>query len=350
MTSGSVATRISAPSGTVTQAAMTIAPITRQRTRCRVLTSIGAATSDSSTRTTGTASCGPSNSASGGVITIAPPKPVMPRTTPAMPAIAMTAVVVATSKRAPLFRDRHLGAREADARIADVRAGGEKADELGERRRAEVTLGRRIAQRLDQLSIVERGEQNVFVARRRSELGAKARDPRLEVRCGRLGNVIGLANVRALEELVRRLRREPAVVTPRILANLVRNRLVALPLHDVQCRLRDDVLREWTDDDRVAEVLPHARHFLEDLRQPMLELHRLQLIAQIRDHAAGDLVLVERGIVGGDLGERGVVHRARESEATGACKHVLGRGQRRAVRERFACRVAEPEAASHRDL
>lgn len=60
----------------------------RQVIRLRVCHSIGAAMIDSSNRTAGTVTCGPSSSASGGDITIAPPKPVMPRTMPATNAIA----------------------------------------------------------------------------------------------------------------------------------------------------------------------------------------------------------------------------------------------------------------------
>src|SRR5947207_5223180 len=295
---GSVAIRIATPSGTVMQAAARMTPITRQRTRRCVCTSIGAATIDSSSSTTATVTCEPSSSASGGDITIAPPKPVIPRTTPAMPAIATAAVSVTSSKREPLRRNHHVGSREADARVADVRTSREEADELGERGGAKATLWNRIAQRLDQLAIVECREQHVFIARRRSELGAKARDPRLEVRRRRLGHVLRVADVRALEELVRRFRGEPAIVAAHVLADLVGDRFVALALHDVQRRLRDDVLRERAHDDRVTEVLSHARNLLENLGQPVFELHRLQLITQIRDHYARDLVLVERGVVG----------------------------------------------------
>ena len=66
---------------------------------------------------------------------------------------------------------------------------------------------------------------------------------------------------------VRRLRGKPAVVAPGVLSDLVGNCLVALALHDVERRLRDDVLRERADEDRIAEVVPHARDFLEDLGQ-----------------------------------------------------------------------------------
>ena len=58
--------------------------------------------------------------------------------------------------------------------------------------------------------------------------------------------------------------------SPRVLADLVRDRLVALALHDVQRRLRDDELRERAHHDRVAQVVPHARDLLHDLGQPVL--------------------------------------------------------------------------------
>src|SRR6266511_925172 len=176
---GSVAIRIATPSGTVMQAAARMTPITRQRTRRCVCTSIGEATIDSSSSTTATVTCEPSSSASGGDITSAPPKPVIPRTTPAMPAIATAALSVKKSKRQPLGRNHHVSARDADARVADVRASREEADELGERGGAKAALGRRIAQRLDQLAIVERREQHVFIARRRSELLAAFYDRKL---------------------------------------------------------------------------------------------------------------------------------------------------------------------------
>src|SRR5687768_18103503 len=70
-------------------------PMTRQRTWWRSCTSIGVAAIPSSSSTTGTARSGPSNSANGGDITIAPPKPVMPRITPA--SAATTAASARTS-------------------------------------------------------------------------------------------------------------------------------------------------------------------------------------------------------------------------------------------------------------
>ena len=66
-------------------------------TRRRVCHSVGTATIDSSSRTTGTATRGPSSSASGGDITIAPPNPVMPRTAPAASALEMARIGVAGS-------------------------------------------------------------------------------------------------------------------------------------------------------------------------------------------------------------------------------------------------------------
>src|SRR5437660_1349052 len=54
------------------------------------------------------------------------------------------------------------------------------------------------------------------------------------VRCWRpFGHVLGRTDVGALEELIRRLGREPAVVAPGVLADLVRDRRVALALHHV---------------------------------------------------------------------------------------------------------------------
>jgi hypothetical protein len=104
-------------------------------------------------------------------ITMAPPNPVLPRTTPAIPAIA---IAVANGKRPkhPLRGNNHVGAGEADTRIADVRARREEADKLGKRARARSTLAFRIAQRLNQLTIVESRQQDVFVARRRAQRGA----------------------------------------------------------------------------------------------------------------------------------------------------------------------------------
>src|SRR6266513_411133 len=93
-TCGSEVTSTCTPSGTVKTAATQIGAMTRQRTRRRVCTTMGMATTDSSNSATGTASQGPNRSASGGVMTSAPPKPVTPRIAPAMALItsAMAAV------------------------------------------------------------------------------------------------------------------------------------------------------------------------------------------------------------------------------------------------------------------
>src|SRR5437870_4492382 len=127
----------------------------------------------------------------------------MPRTTPAAMAIAIASISVNESTRAlstpprqiakasALRRNRHFGAGEPDARVIDVRASGEEADELGERRGAESTPRNRIAQRGDQLAVVERSEQQVLVARSGPKLGAQPGNRWLEVRCRRFGHVLG---------------------------------------------------------------------------------------------------------------------------------------------------------------
>src|SRR6185437_13187664 len=246
---------------------------------------------------------------------IAPPKPVMPRTAPAAIAIAAATISVAGSMRArgcegptrrcaALRRYRQLGSGEADARMVDVLACGKEADELGKRRRAETAFGYGIAQLRDELLVVERREQHVLVARRGAEFAAKTRYPWLDVCGGRFGDVFVVANVRPFEKLVRWTRREAAVIAARIFADLVRNGLVALALHDVQRCLRHDVLRERAYGDRIAQVPTHPRRFVENLREAVGDSHRLELIVQIGDHSAGDLVLVERPIVRRDLAAR----------------------------------------------
>ena len=76
---------------------------------------IGAPANASRINTTGIASRGPNSSASGGVSTIAPPKPVTPRITPARPAIAIAASCATVGK---------------DKLTARVRACDDQADRL----------------------------------------------------------------------------------------------------------------------------------------------------------------------------------------------------------------------------
>src|SRR5258706_2314333 len=118
----------------VTQAAARIGPIIRQRTSARVCQTMGRAAMPSSSSTTGTVRRGPSSSANGGAITIAPPKPVMPRTTPAVAATAM-AIQVSGAEKPTVYRDGFAG---------DER-GGLRADE--ERELRHVVSAREPAQR-----------------------------------------------------------------------------------------------------------------------------------------------------------------------------------------------------------
>src|SRR6185503_19581369 len=164
---------------------------------------------------------------------------------------------ISTGLRA-LGRERHLGARKTHMRVLDVVARAEEADQFVERRGSIFVLRSALLQRLEQRLVVERGEQQVLVRDRCAEFLAQPRNPGLDVLARPLSHEIAGLDAGALEEFVRRLRGEPPVVAHRVLADLVRDRLVALALHHVQRRLRDDVLRERAHGDRVAEVAAYT--------------------------------------------------------------------------------------------
>ena len=113
--------------------------------------------------------------------------------------------------------------------------------------------------------------------------------------------------------------------------------------------------------------MTHARGLLENFGHAMLELHRLQLIAKIRDHPTGDLMLVERRIVRRHLAARlvlalaQIIEIARHFVQRGEIEtrapafrardrlDLFGRRQRRAVRKRTNGRMSQCESAFDRD-
>ena len=60
----------------------------------------------------------------------------------------------------------HLGACKADVRVLDLAPRAEPGSELGKRRGVKAVLGPRLPERLEQLAVVEGGEQQVLVADR----------------------------------------------------------------------------------------------------------------------------------------------------------------------------------------
>src|SRR5688500_4330261 len=109
-------------------------PITLQRTRRCVLASIGMAATPSSSSTTGTVSWAPRIIANGGDITIAPPKPVMPRITPAAIPMASARTTCSGAKESTVHGDRLAGDErgvfggEEERRARDVGLLGEAAE------------------------------------------------------------------------------------------------------------------------------------------------------------------------------------------------------------------------------
>src|SRR6185437_13718682 len=114
-------------------------------------------------------------------------------------------------REARLRRYRHIGAGETDAHMFYICARREKADQLGERRRAKAALGYRIPERGDQCAVIKGGEQNVFVACGGTELETQSGNPGRKMCRGRLGHVLRRADIGAFEKFSTRLRREPAI-------------------------------------------------------------------------------------------------------------------------------------------
>ena len=88
---------------------------------------------------------------------------------------------------------------------------------------------------------------------------------------------------------------------------LVGDLLVALADDDVDRRLAADELRQRRDHDRVAELGAHLRGFLQGLIQLVLHADAAQLMAQIGNHAAGNLVHILRIIVFRSFADRQIV-------------------------------------------
>ena len=171
------------------------------------------------------------------------------------------------------------------------------ADQLIQRRRAELVCRLRFFERGEQSFVVERGEQYVLVARACAELGSKLWQPRRDMLGRPRRHHVLWPDVRPFHERARRLRREPAVVAHGVLAHFIGDRFVALALHHVEHGLGDNVLRKRAHQNGIAEIAAHLSGLREDGRQTLFHLHGLQLRAQIGDHAAGYLVLVQSGIV-----------------------------------------------------
>ena len=90
--------------------------------------------------------------------------------------------------------------------------------------------------------------------------------------------------------------RRAAIMAKHQLIHLVQCHLVAA-VQDVECRLRADHLRERRDHQSPSQVGAHGGDLLEYLLQPALKAQLSQLRTEVGDHAAGHLMLVERGVV-----------------------------------------------------
>src|SRR5215217_2876221 len=90
----------------------------------------------------------------------------------------------------------------------------------------------------------------------------------------------------------------------RIADDLIRHLLVALTDDDVDCRLAADELRQRRHHDRIAELDPHAARLLERLWELAFLADLTELVAKVRRHPAGHLVLVGLLIVFGRCADR----------------------------------------------
>ena len=77
-----------------------------------------------------------------------------------------------------------------------------------------------------------------------------------------------------------------------ILNHLIGDFFVALADHDVDRRLAADELRERRDHDRVTELGAHLDDFFEHVWHLVFFAEHLELMAQVGNHAAGNLVAI----------------------------------------------------------
>ena len=92
-------------------------------------------------------------------------------------------------------------------------------------------------------------------------------------------------------------RQELPVVSQRIFLDLIRHDAISLAVNHVEYRLGPDQLRKGRDHDRVAQLLAHPGHFLEQLIEPVGKTSLGQLRFEIAQHAARHLVLVMKRVI-----------------------------------------------------
>ena len=157
-----------------------------------------------------------------------------------------------------------------------------------------------------------------------------------------------------------------AEMAERIADDLVGHLLVALADDHVDRRLAADELRERRHHDRIAELDAHAAGLLQRLGELRLLADLAELVAEVGDHAARHLVLIDGLVVFGRHAERKALalgddvevlaHRAQHllvdhrlvAERAQIVRDVEDRRQRRAVGERRHAGVDDADAELHR--